>query len=98
MRQILHFPIPNKNCIDNEQIQQNIVFVMGKLFYQLIDKLDAIKYLITNTQLASSINKYMECATLITENQIFMKYQIEEILYFSNTLMYKVCFKHRNFK
>lgn len=95
MEHILYFPIPNKNCTDGHQIQQGIVLVMEKLFYQLIAKLGTIKSGVANSLIGSSVNKYLECTILITKNQIFMRNQIEKTLYFARTLKYKVCFMNR---
>lgn len=89
MRDILHYPIPNRNCVVGDQLQQDIVLVMEKCLNQLLEKLNASR-LITQSLLSSSINKYLECTLLITGNQIFMKHQYERTLSFAETLKHKI--------
>lgn len=97
MREILHYPIPNKNCVVGDQLQNDIVLTMGKSLNQLKEKLGATRYLVSNSLLGTCINKYMECTFLIKGNQIFMKHQVEQILYFSETLKCIVNRMPRNF-
>ncbi|VVC24999.1 Hypothetical protein CINCED_3A013762 [Cinara cedri] len=97
MRDILHYPIPNKNCVVGDQIQKDIVLIMDKILDHLMEKLSATRYLVSNSLLGSSINKYMECTFLIAGNQIFMKDQVEKILLFRQIIEYKVNHMPRNF-
>ncbi|XP_025191727.1 protein Smaug homolog 2-like [Melanaphis sacchari] len=97
MRDILHFPIPNKNCVVGDQLQQDIVLVMEKLLNQLLEKLGMVRSLVAQSLLGMSINKYLECILLIIGNQTFMKQQIDKSLLFSETLKYKVHRMPRNF-
>lgn len=97
MQDILHYPIPNKNCVVGDQIQQDIVFIMEKYLNHLLEKLDTIRFLIAQSLLGVCINKYLECSMLIRSNQIFMKEQIDKTLCYAETLKYKVQKMHRNF-
>lgn len=97
MRDILHYPIPNKNCVVGDQLQQDIVLVMEKLLNQLLEKLGMVRSLIAQSLLGMSINKYLECILLIIGNQTFMKQQIDKSLLFAETLKYKVQRMPRNF-
>jgi len=90
MRDILHYPIPNKNCVVGDQLQQDIILVMEKFLNQLIEKLIADRFLIPQSLLGTSINKYLECIVLITGNQIFMKDQYDRSMLFAETLKYTV--------
>jgi len=97
MRDILHYPIPNKNCVVGDQLQQDIVHVMEKLLNQLLEKLGLNSFLVAQSLLGMSINKYLECTLLIIGNQTFMKHQIEKTLMFADTLKYKVHRIPKNF-
>ncbi|XP_060850700.1 uncharacterized protein LOC132929389 [Rhopalosiphum padi] len=97
MRDILHYPIPNKHCVVGDQLQQDIVLVMEKLLNQLLEKLGMVRSLVAQSLLGMSINKYLECVLLIIGNQTFMKQQIEKSLMFAETLKYKVHRMPRNF-
>lgn len=90
MREILRYPIPNENCFVGFQLQQDLVYVMVKLFYQLLEKLNKINYLVAQSLLGTSINTFLECALLITSNKVFMKPLIENVLRLSENLKYKV--------
>ncbi|XP_060862756.1 uncharacterized protein LOC132939546 [Metopolophium dirhodum] len=97
MRDILHYPIPNKNCVVGDQLQQDIVLVMKKLLNQLLEKLGKIRSLVAQSLLGMSINKYLECTLLIIGNQTFMKQQIVQSLMFAETLKCRVYRIPRNF-
>ncbi|XP_060873301.1 protein Smaug homolog 2-like [Metopolophium dirhodum] len=97
MRDILHYPIPNKNCVVGDQLQQDIVLVMEKLLNQLLEKLGKIRSLVAQSLLGMSINKYLECTLLIFGNQTFMKHQIDKTLMFAETLKCRVHRIPRNF-
>lgn len=97
MRDILHYPIPNKHCIVGDQIQEDIVTVMEKCLHHLLEKLKVTKTLISQSLLGTSINKFMECTMLITSNQIFMKNQFDRTQVLAETLKYKVNHMPRNF-
>ncbi|XP_025209115.1 uncharacterized protein LOC112604349 [Melanaphis sacchari] len=97
MRDILHYPIPNKNCVVDDQLQQDIVLIMGKFLSQLLEKLSMTNYLVAQSLVGMSINKYLESALLITGNQIFTKQQIDTTLMFAETLKYKVHRIPKNF-
>lgn len=90
MKDILNYPIPNKNCVVGDELQQDIVLVMEKCLNQLLEKLGAVKFLVAQSLLGTSINKYLECTLLITGNQIFMKDQYEKIMRFDKMLKYQV--------
>ncbi|CAI6344719.1 unnamed protein product [Macrosiphum euphorbiae] len=97
MRDILHYPIPNKNCVVGDQLQQDIVLVMEKLLNQLLEKLGFVHSLVAQSLLGMSINKYLECTLLIIGNQMFVKHQIDRTMMFADTLKYKVHRIPRNF-
>ncbi|CAI6360720.1 unnamed protein product [Macrosiphum euphorbiae] len=97
MRDILHYPIPNKNCVVGDQLQQDIVLVMEKLLNQLLEKLGKIRSLAAQSLLGMSINKYLECTLLILGNQTFMKQQIDQTSMFAETLRCRVHRIPRNF-
>jgi len=97
MRDILHYPIPNKNCVVDDQLQQDIVLVMGKLLNQLLEKLSLIHYLVAQSLVGMSINKYLESIVLIIGNQTFTQLQIDTALMFAETLKYKVYRIPKNF-
>ncbi|KAF0766130.1 Uncharacterized protein FWK35_00015775 [Aphis craccivora] len=97
MRDILHYPIPNKNCVVDDQLQQDIVLVMKKLLNQLLEKLSMTHYLVAQSLVGTSINKYLESALLIIGNQTFTKQQIDTTLMFAETLKYSVHRIPRNF-
>lgn len=97
MRDILHYPIPNKNCVVGDQLQQDIVLVMEKLLNQLLEKLGFVHSLVAQSLLGMSINKYLECTLLIIGNQMFVKHQIDKTMMFADILKYKVYRIPRNF-
>jgi len=97
MQDILHYPIPNNNCVDNDQLQQDIILVMEMCLNQLLEKCE-ISFMISERVLIRSINKYFECTLLITKNQIFMKDQYDKTLSFIKTLKLKVLQMQRNSK
>lgn len=97
MRDILHYPIPNKNCIAGDQLQENIVIVMEKCLNHLIEKLRLTKILISQSLLGTSINRFIECTMLITSNQMFMKNQFDRTQVLAEMLKYKVNHMPRNF-
>ncbi|CAI6368371.1 unnamed protein product [Macrosiphum euphorbiae] len=97
MQNILHYPIPNKNCVVGDQLQQEIVLVMEKLLNQLLEKLGKIRSLAAQSLLGMSINKYLECTLLILGNQTFMKQQIDKTSMFAETLKCRVHRIPRNF-
>lgn len=87
---ILHYPIPNKNCIVGDKLQQDIVLVMEKCLNQLFEKIDIVNIVPTQSLLCTSINKYFECCVLITGNQIFMKDQYDKTMNYSQALKQKI--------
>lgn len=97
MRDILHYPIPNKNCIVGDQLQQDIIIIMEKLLKQLLEKLNLTTLLVGYSLIGSSINKYLQCSLLIAENRIFMKHQVDNIHIFADTLKRKVNQMPHNF-
>lgn len=97
MRDILHYPIPNKNIIAGNQLQQNIVLVMEKCLNQLQKQLITANSFADQRSLMPSVNKYLECTLLITKNQLFTKEQYEKTLYFSEILKHKVQQMQKNF-
>lgn len=87
---ILHYPIPNKNCIIGDELQQDIILVMEKFMKQLLEKLGVIESFSAHSLLGASINKYLECALLIVGNQFFVKKQIEKTTNLAETIRFKV--------
>lgn len=87
---ILHYPMPNDNCVVGDELQQDIILVMEKFMNQLLEKLGAIEYFSAHSLLGASINKYLECALLIEGNQFFVKKQVEKTTNLAETLRYKV--------
>lgn len=96
MYDILHYPIPNKNCLDDDQLQLDIVFIMEKSLNQLLEKLHANRVLVSLSLLGTSINKYLECSILIMGNEMFTSQQINKIRFFADTLKYKIYCMHKN--
>lgn len=90
MMDILHYPIPNKNCVVGDKLQQDIVLVMEKCLNQLLEKINTVNIFVTQSLLGTSINKYLECCSLITKNQIFMKDQYDKTMIYSQTLKHKI--------
>lgn len=90
MREILHYPIPNKNCFVGSQLQHDLVCVMEKLLYQLLEKLNMVDYLVAQSLLGSSINTFLECTLLITSNKVFTKPLVNIVLSLCESLKYKV--------
>lgn len=90
MREILHYPIPNKNCFVGYQLKPELVCVMEKLFNQLMGKLHMINYFVAQSLLGTSINTFLECTLLIISNKVFTKPVVEKMLRFSENLKYKV--------
>lgn len=97
MKDILHYPLPNKNIIAGSQLQQNIVLVMEKCLDQLQKQLNNANSYAAQRSLTPSVNKYLECTLLITKNQLFTKEQYEKTLYFSKILKCKVQQMQKNF-
>lgn len=86
MCDILHYPIPNKNCVVGDQLQQDIILIMEKSLNQILEHLYKTKFLVAQSLIGTSINKYIECTLLITNNQIFMKHQNDKIVFFGEKL------------
>lgn len=97
MLDILHYPIPNKNCIAGSQLQETIACVMEKLLTQLLEKLSTIKFLVAQSLIGTSINKFLECTMLIIGNQTFMKEQVDKASDFAKKLKYQVRQMPKNF-
>lgn len=97
MRDILHYPIPNKNCVVGDQLQQDIACVLEKLLNQLLEKLGAIKFLVAQSITGTTINKFLECTLLITSNQVFMREQVDKSIIFAKMLKDKVRQMQKNF-
>lgn len=97
MNDILHYPLPNENCVVDDQLQQDILLIMEKSLHQLIEKLGASRYFYTKSILGKTINKSLECIYLITGNKVFIKCQIDKILFFVELLKYNVYIMSRNF-
>lgn len=72
------------------QLQQDIILVMRKLMYQILENIDITRCFVVNSLLGTCINKYLECSILITGNHMFMEDQIDIILMFVKTLRNKV--------
>lgn len=90
MQHILYYPIPNHNCVVGHQLQQDIATVMEKCLNQLLEKLNAAKFLVVHSLLGTSINKYLACTLLVAENQLFTQHQIDQIICCAKTLKSKV--------
>lgn len=97
MRDILHYPLPNKHCVAGHELQEDIILVMEKSLNLLLEKLDKTKELVAQSLLGTSINKYLECIVLIGSNQTFLKEQIDRTAIFDSTLKNKVYKMPRNF-
>lgn len=97
MREILHYPIPNKNCIVGYQLQQDLTRVMEKLLNQLLEKLGKTKFLVSQSLIGTTINIFLECTMLITRNQVFMKEQVDKTVIFATMLKSKVRQMPKNF-
>lgn len=96
MWDILHYPIPNKNCVVGDQLQQDIVFIMEKSLNQVLEKLVATRSFVAQSLLGTTINTFLECALLILENQTFLRQQIDKITMLAETLKFKVNQVSRN--
>lgn len=90
VRDILHYPIPNKYCFVGNQLQLDIVSVMEKLYNQLFEKLNMTRTLAPQSLLGNSINRFLECTMLIIGNQLFTKQQVYKTSVFAKKLKYKV--------
>lgn len=77
MKEILHYPIPNKRCVVGDQLQQTLIFVMEKLLIQLLEEFSKIQFLVTQSLIGSSVTKFFECTMLIIGNQTFLKQQLD---------------------
>lgn len=97
MRKILHYPIPNKNCVINEQLQQDIIDIMDKYMNHLMKILDTVDFLAAKSKLGVIINKYLECISLINGNQTFTNHHINLLCIFEEVLKNKVLNMHRDF-
>ncbi|XP_050419786.1 uncharacterized protein LOC126832834 [Adelges cooleyi] len=97
MRDILHYPVPNKNCVVGDELQRDIVHVMEKILHLLVVTLRAMKTLNGHSLAGTSINKYLECCMLISGNSTFMADQVEKITVFSKLLKNKVVNSRRDF-
>lgn len=97
MRMILHYPIPNKNCVVDEQLQKDIITVMDKYLNHLMKILDTVRFLSAESQLGNVINKYLECILLINGNQTFKDHQIDLLSIFEDVLKNKVLRMQRDF-
>lgn len=97
MRELLELPIPNKHCVDNVDLQDDLVLVMRKCLYQLLKELGATKFLVSASFLGTSINKYLECVAMIVSNQLFMKDQVDSTVLYAETLKEKVMTMPRDF-
>lgn len=97
MRNILHYPIPNKNCVVDEQLQRDIINIMDKYLNHLIKMLDKVRFLAANSKLGNIINKYLECILLINGNQTFINHHINLLCIFEEVLKNKVLNMHRDF-
>lgn len=73
-----------------DQLQQDIILVMRKLLYQILEELDGTRCFVAHSLLGTSINKYLECSILIKGNKTFMKDQVDKTLVFVKTLKNKV--------
>jgi len=97
MRIILHYPIPNKNCVIDDQLQKDIITVMDKYLNHLMKILDTVRFLSAESQLGNIINKYLECILLIKGNQTFKDHQIDLLSLFEDVLKNKVLRMQRDF-
>lgn len=97
VRELLELPIPNKHCVNNVELQNDLVLLMRKCLYQLLRELGATKYLVSASFLGTSINKYLECTLMIIANQLFMKDHIESTVMYAETLKEKVLMMDRDF-
>lgn len=97
IRMILHYPIPNKNCVVDEQLQKDIITVMDKYLNHLMKILSTARFLSAESQLGNIINKYLECILLINGNQTFKDHQIDLLCIFEDVLKNKVLLMRRDF-
>ncbi|XP_060845411.1 uncharacterized protein LOC132924993 [Rhopalosiphum padi] len=97
MRKILHYPIPNKNCVIDEQLQQDIITIIDKYMNHLMKILDTVEFLAAKSRLGIIINKYLECISLINGNQTFTDHHINLLCIFEEVLKNKVLNMHRDF-
>lgn len=97
MRRLLECPIPNKHVMKGFNLQQDLVLVMRKCLYQLLKELGMTNFLIAQTHLGTAINKFLECSMLISTNQMFLRYHIESMAMYSDTLVLRVKTMRRNF-
>lgn len=88
MKDILHYPLPNMNCVVDDQLQQDIVLIVDKSLCQFIGKLGATRYPIANSLLGTAINNFFESIYLITTNKMFTKHQIDKVIFVAELLKY----------
>ncbi|XP_025193421.1 uncharacterized protein LOC112593272 [Melanaphis sacchari] len=87
---ILFSPIPNKNCMIDDKLQEDIILIMQKLLYQLYDKISGKGKYFIHSQFGMSINKYLRCTFLISMNEAFTNNQVEKTIIFAEMLKNKV--------
>lgn len=92
VQNLLICPIPNKNCTGNNgQLQQDIMLIMKKSFYQLHVQISVKKKVFINSPLAmSTFNKYLKCKSLISRNLSFTNDQVEKTIIFAEILKNKL--------
>jgi len=89
IQDILVCPIPNNYCITGDRIQKDIMIIMKKSLYQILDKLSENKRFLINSLLGTSINKYLNCTSIISKNLAFTNDQVEETIIFAEMLKNK---------
>lgn len=86
---ILHYPIPNKNCVIGSELKKDIVHIMHKVLSALLNHLLAIRFLTNQSLLVNLIMKSITCTTLIKDNQTFTQSQIEYVWIHTNLLKFR---------
>lgn len=89
MQMILHYPLPNKNCVIGLELTKDIVDIMHNILSELLKHLLATRFLTDQDLLVSLIMKSMMCTSLIKENQAFTQDQINYVSVHENIIKFR---------
>lgn len=87
MRDILQYPIPNRNCVAGEVLQEDIITLMQLFLTEIVRHLFSVKFLNAESALGTIIHKYTECIFLIKGNQMFMERHIGLVKFWYSILV-----------
>lgn len=90
MKNALVYPIPNKNCCDDFELQDDMLLVMSKLLDVLLDRLYVMRFIKIESDVGMTIQGYLDCSSLIINNDIFTKKHIDDMIELVKKLMEKL--------